>query len=161
MTQENESLPPEPMPEPLPEPLPETPVEAAPEPPPLPAVLTPNAPAPDVPIPDTAKHQQLTDQIVPLLVAELGDVVRAGQAALTEAANYYAPLIATQALLETSADPQIRARAVGHRRHLQGQMLMGAGARAIGLQQSQEQTALKVLNVALAFGMKFLTGGIV
>jgi hypothetical protein len=109
---------------------------------------------------DPGKEKEITAQITDTFRDGLADTLGVARETLAEGAAYFAPMIARQALLQTSADPKVSARAAGHLRHLKGQLLMRAGERGIPLQQRQEQRVLGVMTTVLAIAVRFATGGV-
>jgi hypothetical protein len=109
---------------------------------------------------DPKREKEITAQITDTFRDGLADTLGVARETLAEGAAYFAPMIARQALLQTSADPKVSARAAGHLRHLKSQLLMRAGERGIPLQQRQEQRVLGVMTTVLAIAVRFATGGV-
>lgn len=147
----------------------------------LPAPSSPAAPAGSIPPPpgrsplatsgapaatsagsvdNAARVADLAAQILPTLRDSLADALGVAKAVVDVGAQYFAPLIAQQAINETSDDPDTRTRAVANRRHLNGQFLMTAATKGIPLEQRQEQKAIGVVMALVNIAVRFATGGV-
>lgn len=103
---------------------------------------------------DEGKQQSLSDAMREQWTGLLGDLTKAGQAALDAGAQYYLPQFARVAMLSASTDPKIKSLADRERRHLQGQLLMMAGKVGIPLQQKQEKRLLQITDMLLGIALK-------
>jgi len=109
---------------------------------------------------DPQREQDIGAQITDALRDGLADTLGVARETLAEGAKYFAPMIARQALLQTSIDPKVAARAAGHLRHLKAQLLMRSGEHGIALQQRHEQRVLGVLSTVLSIAIRAATGGV-
>lgn len=105
---------------------------------------------------DAGKESTLATQTSEDFKAAIADAVGVSRQMAETFTTYYAPLIARQALLQQSSDPEVAKRAEGHRRHLWGQMLMKAAEYGIPLQQRQEQRFLAAINGVLDKMLKLI-----
>lgn len=109
---------------------------------------------------DADKQRTLVSQLRPAFVAAVADVVKVSQAAVSQAAYFYVPLIAQAALMRANPDPNVRAAADRQLRHLRGQALMNAATLGIPLQQRQEQAFINVMETLVSAGAAILVGGV-
>lgn len=126
-----------------------------------PGSAAPPATAPQAAAPDPARISDLAAQIAPQLRDAVADTLNVAAETVAEGAAYFAPMIAKQALLESSGDPTTAQRAKANRRHLWGQVLMTAAANGIPLQQRHELRMLGVLTTVLTTALALATRGAV
>jgi hypothetical protein len=109
------------------------------------AAGVPEAPAPGV---------DLGDDIKQTLIDAIEDLTGTAREAVANYINDLAPLMAQQAALMASDNPDERAKATKNMRDLQNQALLRVGRYGIALQQRQEQRLIAMLNVGIAFAKR-------